>query len=114
MKKPYPIKKATSAIKDGKPKKLTEYGGLEKYTSKSAMMKHEKSEGKKKEMSEGKSLKSKSPMKMTSDSASMPKSKSGMGLKNTIKKVAKKATEMVAGKPKRKTMSTPSKGKAFM
>lgn len=50
MKKPFPPKKATG-------KKVFEYGGLEKYASKSAMMKHEKAEGKKKEMTEGKSYK---------------------------------------------------------
>jgi hypothetical protein len=50
MKKPFPPKKTTG-------KKVFEYGGLEKYASKSAMMKHEKAEPKSKEMAEGKSYK---------------------------------------------------------
>jgi hypothetical protein len=33
-------------------KMISEYGGMEKYTSKKAMMKHEKSEGKKVEKKE--------------------------------------------------------------
>ena len=44
MKKP--IKKAAT-------KKMSEYGGMEKYASKGAMMKHEKAEGKKMEKKEG-------------------------------------------------------------
>ncbi len=43
MKKP--IKKAAA-------KKISEYGGMEKYTSKKAEMKHEKKEGKKVEAKE--------------------------------------------------------------
>jgi hypothetical protein len=43
MKKP--IKKAAT-------KKISEYGGMEKYTSKKAEMKHEKKEGKKVESKE--------------------------------------------------------------
>jgi hypothetical protein len=43
MKKP--IKKAVG-------KKISEYGGMEKYTSKKAEMKHEKKEGKKVEAKE--------------------------------------------------------------
>ncbi len=43
MKKP--MKKAAS-------KKMSEYGGMEMYGSKKAMMKHEKMEGKKMEMKE--------------------------------------------------------------
>ena len=43
MKKP--IKKAVG-------KKISEYGGMEKYTSKKAEMMHEKKEGKKVEMKE--------------------------------------------------------------
>jgi hypothetical protein len=43
MKKP--IKKATT-------KKISEYGGMEKYTSKKDEMKHEKKEGKKVEAKE--------------------------------------------------------------
>jgi hypothetical protein len=43
MKKP--IKKAAT-------KKISEYAGMEKYTSKKAEMKHEKKEGKKVEMKE--------------------------------------------------------------
>ena len=44
MKKP--MKKAAT-------KKMSEYGGMEKYASKSAMMKHEKGESKKMEKKEG-------------------------------------------------------------
>jgi hypothetical protein len=44
MKKP--MKKAAT-------KKMSEYGGMEKYASKGAMMKHEKGEGKKMEKKEG-------------------------------------------------------------
>ena len=131
MKKPYPpTKKATSFVKEGKPKKLTEYGGLEKYTSKSAMMKSEKAESKKKEMSEGKSYKvgskpmstprdsmsstnSMDPKKKPTSSMSKPPKKD-FSLGKTIKKVAEKATEVVTGKPKRKRMIIPSsKGKPF-
>lgn len=43
MKKP--VKKAAT-------KKISEYGGMEKYTSKKAEMKHEKKEGKKVEAKE--------------------------------------------------------------
>jgi hypothetical protein len=43
MKKP--VKKAVG-------KKISEYGGMEKYTSKPAMKKHEKAEGKKVEKKE--------------------------------------------------------------
>ena len=56
MKKP--IKKAAA-------KKISEYGGMEKYTSKKAGMKHEKKEGKKVESKEkmmfGKMVKKKWP-----------------------------------------------------
>jgi len=44
MKKP--VKKAAA-------KKISEYGGMEKYSSKSAMKKHEKGESKKMEKKEG-------------------------------------------------------------
>jgi len=44
MKKP--MKKAAT-------KKMSEYGGMEKYATKGAMMKHEKGEGKKMEKKEG-------------------------------------------------------------
>ena len=54
MKKPAPSKKMS-----GMGKSTKEYGGMEKYPSKSAMMKHEKKESMKTEMSEGKSSKSK-------------------------------------------------------
>jgi len=40
-----PVKKAAA-------KKISEYGGMEKYTSKKAEMKHEKKEGKKVEVKE--------------------------------------------------------------
>jgi len=39
--------------KAGAKSKISEYGGMEKYASKSAMKKHEKSEGKKVEKKEG-------------------------------------------------------------
>lgn len=38
-------------------KKVSEYGGMEKYPSKKAMMLHEKKEGKKKETAEKKAYK---------------------------------------------------------
>lgn len=109
MKKPNPSKKMS-----GMGKTVKEYGGGEVYKNAMKKAMHEGKESKKKEMTEGKTMRPKSSAKMTSDSTSMPKSKSGMGLKNTIKKVAKKATEMVTGKPKRKAVSLYSKGKAFM
>ena len=40
------------AIKKTATKKISEYGGKEKYASKAAKMKHEKKEGKKMEMKE--------------------------------------------------------------
>jgi hypothetical protein len=56
MKKP--IKKAAA-------KKISEYGGMEKYTSKKAEMKHEKSEGKKVEKKEKMSFAKKTVAKKT-------------------------------------------------
>jgi len=44
-------------------KMIKEYGGKEKYTSKSAMAKHEKKEGKAYEAKERKMMMGKSPMK---------------------------------------------------
>lgn len=40
-------------IKKAATKKISEYGGMEKYASKKAEMKHEKAEGKKVEKKEG-------------------------------------------------------------
>ena len=40
-------------IKKAATKKISEYGGMEKYSSKKAEMKHEKKEGKKVEKKEG-------------------------------------------------------------
>jgi hypothetical protein len=40
-------------IKKAATKKISEYGGMEKYASKPAMKKHEKAEGKKVEKKEG-------------------------------------------------------------
>ena len=49
MKKPMKKAPAKATAK----KKISEYGGKEMYASKSAMMKHEKAEGKKMEKKEG-------------------------------------------------------------
>ena len=49
MKKPMKKAPAKATAK----KKISEYGGKEMYASKSAMMKHEKAEGKKVEKKEG-------------------------------------------------------------
>ena len=64
MKKPMKKAPAKAATK----KAISEYGGMEKYASKSAMMKHEKGEGKKMEKKEGamfakKTMAKKSPVK---------------------------------------------------
>jgi hypothetical protein len=56
MKKP--MKKAAT-------KKISEYGGMEKYASKKAEMKHEKSEGKKVEKKEKMSFAKKTAAKKT-------------------------------------------------
>lgn len=45
-------KKMKKPIKKAVGKKISEYGGMEKYTSKKAEMKHEKKEGKKVEAKE--------------------------------------------------------------
>jgi hypothetical protein len=45
-------KKMKKPIKKAVGKKVSEYGGMEKYTSKKAEMKHEKKEGKKVEAKE--------------------------------------------------------------
>lgn len=49
MKKPSKMTKKTTK---GSAKKISEYGGMEKYASKKAEMKHEKKEGKKVEAKE--------------------------------------------------------------
>jgi hypothetical protein len=46
------FKKMKKPIKKAATKKVSEYGGMEKYTSKKAEMMHEKKEGKKVEMKE--------------------------------------------------------------
>jgi hypothetical protein len=81
MKKPAPIKKMSSVGKTTK-----EYGGMEKYPSKSAMMKHEKKESMKTEMSEGKSSKPKASTK----SAYLKSKFAAAGAKAGMKKTAMK------------------------
>jgi len=73
MKKIMATKKTSGMGKNS----VSEYGGMEKYPSKSAMMKHEKVESKKKEMTEGKSTKMGSPKPKTKDAMSFTKQKSG-------------------------------------
>jgi hypothetical protein len=116
MKKPFPPKKATGT-------KVFEYGGLEKYASKSKMMKHEKGEPKSKEMAEGKSYKVGSkPMTTSRDSMSSrnamdPKKKPDSTMSKPPKesfsfgKPIKKATSAVkkAVKGPNSTMSKPPK-----
>ncbi len=46
------VNKMKKVIKKAATKKISEYGGKEKYASKAAKMKHEKKEGKKVEMKE--------------------------------------------------------------
>ncbi len=82
MKKPFPPKKAAG-------KKVFEYGGLEKYASKSAMMKHEKAEPKSKEMTTSRdsmsSTNSMDPKKKPTSSMSKPPKKE-FGFGKTMKK----------------------------
>lgn len=110
MKKPYPpTKKATSFVKEGKPKKLTEYGGLEKYTSKSAMMKSEKAESKKKEMSEGKPKPSKTTAKkpaMKFESKVVPKSKTAKPAMEEVKGLTLKRANEIERRPTQEKLNS--------
>jgi hypothetical protein len=115
MKKPFPPKKATG-------KKVLEYGGLEKYASKSKMMKHEKGEPKSKEMAEGKSYKIGSTPKsvprdsMSSTSSTKPMTKTpkaGFSLGKTMKKATSAIKKAVEGPKKKKANPFRSK-KPFM
>jgi hypothetical protein len=116
MKKPFPPKKTTGP-------RVLEYGGLEKYASKSKMMKHEKGEPKSKEMAEGKSYKvgtktiSRDSMSSTKSmdpknkpTTSMSKSpKEGFSLGKTMKKATVDIKKAVKG-PNSTMSKSPKEG----